>query len=560
MTEKEIDCSVLRVGLSWDLFEGCVKTDLDCAALVFDSNTTLVDACYYNQTSIVHGCIKCGGDERDGTKEGFDEAITVDLARLPKDIHVIVLIVNAYQGGTLADVETARATFQQEGKGDVCGMGLHCGRSSNSCGTIVALLYRKNELWVLKESGLPASGRTFQESYKDVLSALATVVDPVLLAERRANMNKTFNMQKNDICELPSDLFVSGEDLFVGLGWDTPCDLDSGIVITDRDAKEGAKMINIVNYSDKTFGRAVIHNGDNRSGAGGGDDEKIDIDLDYMPEEVGALYVVVNIFTSGYTFAQVRGAYIRLVAARNGHVLCKFALTQGSVTQRGLVLAKISRNAAGRWCVTAVGEGCDGQTAREAPTQKACGITGQGLTPQQIQFIESKASEMNCSCTILRLCLQGVKLAAKDGFLMGGKSDPFFEVWDVTESLHVLVARSNTIMKTLDPVWNELVTEVESGHKYRILVCDYDRGMRNDLIGHLDLGDLETFAARLGGGEQKKTHKLTPPPPPHQQEAGEILVVAAQVSTVKCTEGILRARKTRSSAAWINSSGPLDTI
>ena len=26
----------LRVGLSWDLFDGCVKTDLDCAALAFD--------------------------------------------------------------------------------------------------------------------------------------------------------------------------------------------------------------------------------------------------------------------------------------------------------------------------------------------------------------------------------------------------------------------------------------------------------------------------------------------------------------------------------------------
>jgi hypothetical protein len=181
------------------------------------------------------------------------------------------------------------------------------------------------------------------------------------------------------------------------------------------------------------------------------------------------------------------------------------------------------------------------------------------LTPQQIQSIERKASEMNSSCTILRLSLQGVKLAAKDGFLMGGKSDPFFEVWDVTDG-QVLVARSNTIMKTLDPVWNELVTEVQSGHKYRILVWDYDRGMRNDLIGHLDLGDLETFEARLGGGEQKKTHKLTPPPPPHQQEAGEILVVAAQVSTIKCTEGILRARKTRSSPAWIKSSDPLDTI
>jgi len=31
--------SPVRVGLSWDFFDGCVKTDLDCAALLFDSRS-----------------------------------------------------------------------------------------------------------------------------------------------------------------------------------------------------------------------------------------------------------------------------------------------------------------------------------------------------------------------------------------------------------------------------------------------------------------------------------------------------------------------------------------
>jgi len=102
-------------------------------------------------------------------------------------------------------------------------------------------------------------------------------------------MKRTFNMVKADVCELPPDLFVSGEDLFVGLGWNTRCDLDAGIMLVDKDATEGARAINIVNFRDKTFGKAVIHSGDNRTGEGGGDDERIDIDLDYMPEEVKAL-------------------------------------------------------------------------------------------------------------------------------------------------------------------------------------------------------------------------------------------------------------------------------
>ncbi len=294
-------------------------------------------------------------------------------------------------------METARAVFQQGEPGDMIELdntGITCG---GAFGTIFALLYRSNGAWLLKQIVEPAHGRNFQDSYKDVLSSLATVMDPVLLAKCRASMTKTFNMKKNDVCELPPELFMSGEDIFVGLGWDSRCDLDSAIIISDKDAAEGARAINVVNFRDKTFGQAVIHNGDNQTGQGSGDDERINVDLDYMPDEVKVLWVVVNIFTEGQSFEQVKGAYIRLCAARNGHPLCEFKLTEGSVRDNGLVLAKIFRNPANRWCVKAVGRGCGGRTARDINTLKICGISGPELSSSEIARIESQASQRRSS-------------------------------------------------------------------------------------------------------------------------------------------------------------------
>jgi len=543
----------LRVGLSWDLFEGCVKTDLDCAALAFDSCTTLVDACFYNQLEILNGSIKHSGDERDGNKEGFDEVITIDMPHLPTNIHVIALVTSAYEGGTLSEVETARATFQQEGAGTVCEMGVTCGKAAKACSTVVALLYRTPDAsWALHACGSLAAGRNFSECYNDVLASLASVVDPVLLAERRANMNKTFNMKKNDVCELPSELFISGEDLFVGLGWDTKCDLDAGILITDKDAKQGAKSLNIVNYRDKSFGRAVVHHGDNVSGEGAGDDERIDIDLDYMPDEVGALWIVVNIYTSGITFEQVKGAYIRLVAASNGHVFARFELTNGSVSDRGLVLAKLTRNAVGRWCIHALGEGCGGQTACAPETRSACGITGTPFTPSEIAKVEAKASSMHTKCRVLTLQLKGVALAAKDSWVMGGKSDPYYEVWDVTHSPEILTARSNVVKACLNPEWKVLETEVISGHSYMVRVWDYDRIGSNDLIGQIDIGTPETFPSRLAPGTRVT---LSP-----KQEAGDLQVVSLKFESITVTARIMEARQKRMSSVWICSSDPLGTL
>jgi stress response protein SCP2 len=233
-------------------------TDLDCAVLLFDSNTALVDACYYNQREIFGGAVKHSGDVRDGAKRGFDEVITMDLKRLPQAVQIVVIIVNAYRGGTLADVQTAHVTIQQVGIVKAS-LGVSYGYG---CGSIVALLKRHDDVrWNLRPIGEPVPGRTFEESYGGVLSSLAAVVDPAIIAERRASMRKTFHMLKDDIVELSDDLFISGEDLFVGLGWDTHCDLDASILVTASDA-DGARAVDVVNFENKTFGKAIMHHGE----------------------------------------------------------------------------------------------------------------------------------------------------------------------------------------------------------------------------------------------------------------------------------------------------------
>ena len=52
--------------------------------------------------------------------------------------------------------------------------------------------------------------------------------------------------------------------------------------------------------------------GDNTTGEGAGDDEKIRIDFDKVPKEVFELFVTVNIYSNGKTFNDVSNAYIRL--------------------------------------------------------------------------------------------------------------------------------------------------------------------------------------------------------------------------------------------------------
>ena len=104
---------------------------------------------------------------------------------------------------------------------------------------------------------------------------------------------------------------------------------------------------------------SIQHTGDNRTGAGDGDDEVINVNLSRIPDHVQALVFTVNSFT-GQTFATVNNAFCRLVNASNNSEVARYDLSaQGSHT--ALILAKIYRHN-GEWKMHAIGETASGRT------------------------------------------------------------------------------------------------------------------------------------------------------------------------------------------------------
>jgi tellurium resistance protein TerZ len=104
---------------------------------------------------------------------------------------------------------------------------------------------------------------------------------------------------------------------------------------------------------------SIVHTGDNRTGAGEGDDEQIIVDLSRVPPNVKSLVFTVNSFT-GQNFSQVENAFCRIVNTSNQQEVARYDLSvQGSHTAQ--IMAKLYRHN-GEWKMHAIGENASGRT------------------------------------------------------------------------------------------------------------------------------------------------------------------------------------------------------
>jgi len=286
-SDVEVTCADghdLEFGLSWDFFPGMTKVDLDCSALCFDWAGMLVDACFYNQLTAADGAVKHSGDSPDGEMDGFDETISMDLDALPGNVSFMAFVVNAFKGGSFETVESAYAVCSDVMPAGtpnkaLADVSVGCGQKNTGC--VMAVLYKKNPMdpkskWMFRNVGEMCGGTNFAESMPNVRKVIDTFVDPGMLGERTASMDKTFKMSKGDSVEIPAGFFRGGDDLFIGLGWDCSrnFDLDASILVADKQNRS----IYTVYYGNTTYtdklGKAITHQGDNQTGAGKGDDER----------------------------------------------------------------------------------------------------------------------------------------------------------------------------------------------------------------------------------------------------------------------------------------------
>lgn len=157
------------------------------------------------------------------------------------------------------------------------------------------------------------------------------------------------------------------DEIMVGLGWDVRAtdgqdfDLDASAFLLKEDGKVRSDG-DFCFYNNKDVGGAVIHQGDNRTGEGDGDDEQIKIVLSKVPADVDKVAVTVTIHdgeSRGQSFGQVSNAFIRLVDNKTGTEIVRYDLSEDASVETAMILGEVYRNA-GDWKFRAVGQGFKG--------------------------------------------------------------------------------------------------------------------------------------------------------------------------------------------------------
>jgi len=150
----------------------------------------------------------------------------------------------------------------------------------------------------------------------------------------------------------------------VGLGWDPRTtsgeafDLDASALLIGDNGKVRSSADFIFYNQPAAADKSVVHLGDNRSGAGDGDDEQITIDLNLVAADVSRVVIVVSIDQADarrQNFGQVRGAYCRVVDQDEKEIV-RFDLSEDAAPETAMLFAEVYRNGA-EWKFKAVGQG-----------------------------------------------------------------------------------------------------------------------------------------------------------------------------------------------------------
>lgn len=165
----------------------------------------------------------------------------------------------------------------------------------------------------------------------------------------------------------------------VGLGWDTRStdgagfDLDASAFVLNAENKVRSDA-DFIFYNNKNgAGGAVVHQGDNTTGEGEGDDETVVVNLDQLPPEVAKISFAVTIHDAEsrkQNFGGVTNAFIRILNDAGGAEIARFDLSEDASTNTAMIFGDLYRNGE-EWKFKAIGQGFDGGLG---PLAKSMGV------------------------------------------------------------------------------------------------------------------------------------------------------------------------------------------
>jgi stress response protein SCP2 len=166
--------------------------------------------------------------------------------------------------------------------------------------------------------------------------------------------------------------------VMVGLGWDEvqparrglfapkpqDIDCDASAILIGVDGKlsknrSGKILEDVVFYNNlRHSSGCVVHQGDNLTGGGDGDDEQILVDLSGLPQKYSKIVFVVTIYQAKEKkqhFGMIRNAFIRLVDADSKSELMRYNLSENYDGATAMIFGEVYRHE-GEWRFNAIGQ------------------------------------------------------------------------------------------------------------------------------------------------------------------------------------------------------------
>ncbi|PLY40330.1 chemical-damaging agent resistance protein C [Janthinobacterium sp. ROICE36] len=156
--------------------------------------------------------------------------------------------------------------------------------------------------------------------------------------------------------------------IILGLGWDprstdgATFDLDGSAFLLKNDGKVRGDSDFIFYNNLKSTDGSVVHTGDNTTGEGEGDDERIEIDLTRVPADIDRISITVTIHDADarrQNFGMVSKAFIRCLNAEGEKEIARYDLSEDSSTETAMIFGEIYRYN-GEWKFKAIGQGFNG--------------------------------------------------------------------------------------------------------------------------------------------------------------------------------------------------------
>ncbi|WP_297712756.1 TerD family protein [Clostridium sp.] len=188
-----------------------------------------------------------------------------------------------------------------------------------------------------------------------------------MMNNMRSNANdngvNALNLKKNDVLNLTKKN-PGLKKVILGAGWDVASigqdfDLDIAAFLLNINGKVQNIPDDVIFFNNMQ-GQGIYLEGDNRTGVGDGDDERIRLDLESISSHVQKIVFVVTIHEAQakrQTFGMVENSYVRILdEEHNEKEICRFNLKENGSTVTSVIFAELYK-VSGEWQFKAIGEG-----------------------------------------------------------------------------------------------------------------------------------------------------------------------------------------------------------